>query len=42
MLPRILTVTADDVRRAAEEILRPDNRVVLVFEPADETDEAAA
>jgi predicted Zn-dependent peptidase len=40
MLPRILAVTADDVRRAAADVIRPDNRVVLVFEP--EAAEAAA
>jgi predicted Zn-dependent peptidase len=40
MLPRLLAVTADDVQHAAADVLRPDNRVVLVFEP--EADEAAA
>jgi predicted Zn-dependent peptidase len=40
MLPRLLGVTADDVQQAAADVLRPDNRVVLVFEPA--ADEAAA
>src|SRR3954454_12380299 len=33
MLPRVLAVTADDVQRAAADVIRPDNRVVLVFEP---------
>ena len=42
MLPRVLAVTADDVVRAAHDVIRPDNRVVLVFEPSDEADEAAA
>jgi predicted Zn-dependent peptidase len=40
MLPRILAVTPDDVKRAAADVIRPDNRVVLVFEP--EAAEAAA
>jgi hypothetical protein len=33
-------VTADDVARVAADVIRPDNRVVLVFEP--EAAEAAA
>jgi predicted Zn-dependent peptidase len=33
MLPRVLSVSADDVRQSAEDVLREDNRVVLVFEP---------
>ena len=40
MLPRLLEVTADDVLRVAADVLRPDNRVVLTFEP--EADEEAA
>ncbi len=32
-LPRLLAVDADRVRRAAEELVRPDNRVVIVFVP---------
>jgi predicted Zn-dependent peptidase len=40
MLPRILAVTPEDVVRVAADVLRPDNRVVLVFEP--EAAEAAA
>jgi predicted Zn-dependent peptidase len=40
MLPRILAVTAADVKVIADEVIRPDNRVVLVFEP--EAEEAAA
>jgi zinc protease len=40
MLPRVLAVTADDVARVAADVIRPDNRVVLVFEP--EAAEAAA
>src|SRR3954452_5570495 len=43
MLPRVLSVTADGVRRAAADVLRADNRVVLRFEPAGEShDEVAA
>ncbi|MDQ1706751.1 MAG: hypothetical protein QOF18_3117, partial [Frankiaceae bacterium] len=42
MLPRVLSVTDDDLRRVAADVIRPDNRVVLVFEPAGEPDEAAA
>jgi predicted Zn-dependent peptidase len=42
MLPRVLAVTEDDVRAAAADVLREDNRVVLVFEPSDEPDEVAA
>lgn len=30
---RVLDVTADEVRQAAAERLRPDNRAVLVYEP---------
>ncbi len=45
---RVLDVTADEVRQAAAERLRPDNRAVLVYEPltaeeaspADQTDTA--
>jgi len=33
MLQRVLEVGADDVRAAAADVLRADNRVVLVFEP---------
>ena len=40
MLPRLLAVTADDVVRAAADVIRPDNRVVLTFVPMTE-DEAA-
>ena len=40
MLPRLLNVTSDDVLRVAADVLRPDNRVVLTFEP--EADEEAA
>jgi zinc protease len=39
-LPRLLAVTAEDAARAAAEVLRPDNRLVLRFVPA--ADEAAA
>jgi predicted Zn-dependent peptidase len=42
MLPRLLAVTADDVQRVAADILREDNRVVLVFEPEEEDDRALA
>jgi predicted Zn-dependent peptidase len=41
LLPRQLAVTADDVAKVAGEFLRPDNRVVLVFQPIDEAEEAA-
>ncbi|MFE1609204.1 M16 family metallopeptidase [Streptomyces albidoflavus] len=39
---RVLDVTADEVRQAAAERLRPDNRAVLVYEPltAEEADPA--
>ena len=40
MLPRVLAVTAKDVQDIAAEVIRPDNRVVLVFEP--ESQAAAA
>ena len=40
MLPRLLEITAVDVQRVAAEVLRPDNRVVLTFEP--QADEDAA
>ena len=40
MLPRVLSVTAADVQAIAAEVIRPDNRVVLVFEP--ESQAAAA
>jgi zinc protease len=40
MLPRVLSVTAADVQAIAAEVIRPDNRVVLVFEP--ESEAAAA
>ena len=36
-----VTVTTEDVRRVAREVIRPDNRVVLTFVP-DEAAEAAA
>jgi predicted Zn-dependent peptidase len=44
MLPRILAVTAADVKVIADEVIRPDNRVVLVFEPdtREEASEVAA
>jgi predicted Zn-dependent peptidase len=37
MLPRVLAVTAKDVQDIAAEVIRPDNRVVLVFEPESQT-----
>ncbi|MCR0989881.1 MULTISPECIES: pitrilysin family protein [Streptomyces] len=39
---RVLDITADEVRQAAAERLRPDNRAVLVYEPltAEEADPA--
>ena len=36
-LSRLLAVTADDVRAAAEAVLRADNRVVLTFVPMEES-----
>ena len=39
-LPRVLAVTAEEAARAAAEVIRPDNRVVLQFVP--EADEVAA
>jgi predicted Zn-dependent peptidase len=33
-LPALLGVTADDIRRAVGEYLRPDNRAVLIYQPA--------
>ncbi|MBV9291647.1 MAG: insulinase family protein [Frankiales bacterium] len=42
MLPRVLAVTADDVMRVAREVVREDNRVVLVFEPEPALDDEAA
>ncbi|MFD5344156.1 M16 family metallopeptidase, partial [Streptomyces anulatus] len=38
---RVLDVTAEEVRAAAEAALRPDNRAVLVYEPIEPADEAA-
>jgi predicted Zn-dependent peptidase len=40
MLPRLLAVTAEQAAEQAASVLRPDNRLVLVFVPAAE--EAAA
>jgi predicted Zn-dependent peptidase len=40
MLPRVLAVTAKDVQDIAAEVIRPDNRVVLVFEPESQSDAA--
>jgi len=44
MLPRYLSVTAEDIQRVAADVFRPDNRVVLRFLPvgAAELGEAAA
>jgi predicted Zn-dependent peptidase len=44
MLPRYLSVTAEDIQRVAADVFRPDNRVVLTFLPAGaaELGEAAA
>jgi predicted Zn-dependent peptidase len=36
MLPRLLAVTAEEAARWAGEVIRPDNRLVLQFVPADE------
>jgi zinc protease len=33
MLPRYLAVTADQIREAASDVFRPDNRVVLTYLP---------
>jgi predicted Zn-dependent peptidase len=33
-LPVLLAVTPDDIRRAVGEYLRPDNRAVLIYQPA--------
>ncbi|CAO0829810.1 Insulinase family protein OS=Streptomyces microflavus OX=1919 GN=HUT09_27225 PE=3 SV=1 [Streptomyces microflavus] len=37
---RVLDITAEEVREAAEAALRPDNRAVLVYEPIQPADEA--
>jgi predicted Zn-dependent peptidase len=42
MLPRVLEVTAEAVQQAARDVLREDNRVVLVFEPAADAEAAVA
>ena len=44
MLPRYLSVTAEDIQRVAADVFRPDNRVVLTFLPvgAAELGEVAA
>ena len=42
MLPRYLAVTAEDIRVACADVFRPDNRVVLVYVPADAATEGAA
>ncbi|KAF4410212.1 peptidase M16 [Streptomyces sp. Ru87] len=39
---RILEITADEVREVAAARLRPDNRAVLVYEPAEPAEDAAA
>jgi predicted Zn-dependent peptidase len=36
MLPRLLAVTADQAVAAARETFRADNRVVVVYVPAEE------
>lgn len=41
MLPRLLAVSADDAAGAAGEVIREDNRAVLIFEPADASVAAA-
>ena len=41
LLPRQLAVTGADVAAVVRDYLRPDNRVVLVFQPVDEAEEAA-
>ncbi|HET6634768.1 MAG TPA: pitrilysin family protein [Streptomyces sp.] len=41
-VPRILDVTAEEVRAVAAARLRPDNRAVLVYEPAEPAEEDAA
>jgi len=41
-VPRILDVTAEEVRAVAAQRLCPDNRAVLVYEPAEPADGDAA
>jgi hypothetical protein len=36
MLPKLLSVTAEEAAHWAGEVIRPDNRVVLTFVPAAE------
>ena len=38
---RVLDVTAQEVKAAAEAYLRPDNRAVLVYEPIEKAEESA-
>ncbi len=39
---RVLDVTAEEVRQAAEAALRPDNRAVLVYEPVEPAEDGDA
>ncbi|MFD7986657.1 M16 family metallopeptidase [Kitasatospora indigofera] len=41
-LPKVLDITAEEVKAIAGVRLRPDNRAVLVYEPTDDTDDTAA
>jgi predicted Zn-dependent peptidase len=38
---RVLEITAEEVREAAEARLRPDNRAVLVYEPTEPAENTA-
>jgi predicted Zn-dependent peptidase len=42
VLPAMLRITADQVRDAAAEVMRPDNRVVLTFVPQEDAEMEAA
>ncbi|HVV75963.1 MAG TPA: pitrilysin family protein [Mycobacteriales bacterium] len=41
-LPNVLAVTAEQVREAVDQVMRPDNRVVLTFVPAVSDEQEAA
>jgi predicted Zn-dependent peptidase len=42
VLPRLLAITADDVRKAVSDVMRHDNRVVLTFVPDSPDEQEAA